>query len=113
MGSGLGPKVPIDNLEFAYDPRSALASSYKSIFGDITGTVTGASIAGLGTTLGLLLSAATDVLNLVSPTPDSWPPFLDATFASKISLAASVRLKFPIFENLLEFLCGYLYFRVF
>lgn len=63
MGSGLGPRIPVNNLEFAYDPRNATASVYKSILGDITGTVTGASLSGLGFNFGLLLSGATDVIN--------------------------------------------------
>ena len=65
MGQRGGPNIPLQNLAFAFDPRNPQVSvqSYSSVFGNFIAAAIGATLAGSGTTIGLLLAAAVDKLN--------------------------------------------------
>jgi len=65
MGQRGGPNIPIENLQFVFDPRhpSVLSGNYKTLSDDNVAIVTGASLSGTGYTLGINFTAASDNLN--------------------------------------------------
>jgi hypothetical protein len=68
MGQRGGPNIPLENLQFAFDPRNPQVSvqSYASVFGNFIAAAIGATLAGSGTTIGLLLSSAAHMLNFTN-----------------------------------------------
>ena len=83
MGSGVGPRVPLNGIQFLVDTRNIVSvdSSYvKDFISNTTATTTSTSLSGTGTTLGLLLNLASSVitfsnfsrLKLSSLTISSW-----------------------------------------
>ena len=66
MGSGVGPKLPVDSLRFFMDTRNiaSVGSGYvKDYINNYTATSTSGSLSGSGTTLGFLFSALTDSID--------------------------------------------------
>jgi len=65
MGQKGGPNIPIENVQFLFDPRhpSVLSGNYKTLIDDNTATVTGVALSGTGYTLGINFTAASDNLN--------------------------------------------------
>jgi hypothetical protein len=65
MGQKGGPNIPIESMQFAFDPRNpkVLSGSYKTLIDDDIATVIGAALSGTGYTLGINFSSATDSLD--------------------------------------------------
>ena len=65
MGQHGGPRIPIDNLSFTFDPRSPKVSvgNYISIINNFFGSATGATLAGSGYTYGVIFTASTDKIS--------------------------------------------------
>ena len=68
MGQRGGPNIPLENLQFAFDPRNPQVSvqNYITAIGNYIAAAIGATLAGSGTTIGLLLAAAADKLNFTN-----------------------------------------------
>jgi len=67
MGQRGGPNIPLEQLQFAFDPKNPKVSisSYSSIFGQIASAI-GTSLSGTGFTSGMLFSAVADKLNFAN-----------------------------------------------
>jgi hypothetical protein len=67
MGQRGGPNIPLEQLQFAFDPKNPKVSisSYLSIFGQIASAI-GTSLSGTGFTSGMLFSAVADKLNFAN-----------------------------------------------
>jgi len=67
MGQRGGPNIPLEQLQFAFDPKNPKVSisSYLSIFGQIASAI-GTSLSGTGFTSGMLFSAVSDKLNFAN-----------------------------------------------
>jgi hypothetical protein len=67
MGQRGGPNIPLEQLQFAFDPKNPKVSisSYLSIFGEIASAI-GTSLSGTGFTSGMLFSAVADKLNFTN-----------------------------------------------
>jgi hypothetical protein len=67
MGQRGGPNIPLEQLQFAFDPKNPKVSisSYLSIFGQIASAI-GTSLSGTGFTSGMLFSAVADKLNFTN-----------------------------------------------
>ena len=65
MGQHGGPRIPIDNLSFTFDPRSTVVSAgnYLSVINKFIGSATGATLAGSGFTAGISFSSSTDKIS--------------------------------------------------
>lgn len=65
MGQHGGPRIPVDNLSFAFDPRSTVVSAgnYLSVINKFIGSATGATLAGSGFTAGISFSSSTDKIS--------------------------------------------------
>ena len=68
MGQRGGPNIPLDSLQLAFDPRNprVTTSNFVSLINNFVGSAVGVTIAGTGTTFGLLLSALSDKLNFTN-----------------------------------------------